>query len=60
MISSQTGGDVKGKQGSDVLTIWAQAYHTYHQLNEQRGSLPHFRISCLSVVEQKERNEEER
>jgi len=45
-IIFDTYGDVKGKQGGDVLTIWAQAYHTYHQLNEQRGFVATWPIIC--------------
>merc|ERR1719379_1232360 len=45
-IIFDTYGDVKGKQGSDVLTIWAQAYHTYHQINEQRGFVATWPIIC--------------
>merc|ERR1719159_12546 len=45
-IIFDTYGDVKSKQGSDVLTIWAQAYHTYHQLNEQRGFVGSWPIIC--------------
>merc|ERR1719352_1922208 len=45
-IIFDTYGDVKSKQGSDVLTIWAQAYHTYHQMNEQRGFVGNWPIIC--------------
>merc|ERR1719305_516680 len=45
-IIFDTYGEVKSKQGSDVLTIWAQAYHTYHQMNEQRGFVASWPIIC--------------
>jgi hypothetical protein len=45
-IIFDTYGEVKSKQGSDVLTIWAQAYHTYHQINEQRGFVATWPIIC--------------
>merc|ERR1719502_501122 len=45
-IIFDTYGEVKSKQGSDVLTIWVQAYATYHQLNEQRGFVATWPIIC--------------
>jgi hypothetical protein len=45
-IIFDTYGEVKSKQGSDVLTIWAQAYTTYQQINEQRGFVATWPIIC--------------
>jgi hypothetical protein len=45
-IVMDTYSDVKGQQGSDVLTIWDQVFTTYTQLNEQRGFVPTWPIIC--------------
>merc|ERR1719424_2589476 len=45
-IVMDTYSEVKGNQREDVLTIWAQAFTTYTQLNERRGFVAMWPIIC--------------